>query len=41
MSTIVKRGYSQNDPKEFGSKFIDKLLKAGLDLLNKLQLNMM
>lgn len=32
MSTIVKRGYSPNDQKEFGSESIDKLLKAGRDL---------
>ena len=32
MSTIVKRGYSPNDQKEFGSKSIDILLKAGRDL---------
>lgn len=32
MSTTVKRGYSPNDQKEFGSKSIDKLLKAGRDL---------
>ena len=32
MSAIVKRGYSINDKKEFGSKAIEKLLKAGQDL---------
>lgn len=32
MSKIVKRGYSPNDQKEFGSKFIDILLNAGQDL---------
>ncbi len=32
MSITVKRGYSPNDQKEFGSKSIDKLLKAGRDL---------
>lgn len=32
MGTIVKRGYSPNDQKEFGSKSLDKLLKAGRDL---------
>lgn len=33
MSTTVKRGYSPNDQKEFSSKSIDKLFKAGQDLL--------
>lgn len=33
MSTIVKRGYSPDDEKEFGIKSLDKLLKAGRDLL--------
>ena len=32
MSTTVKRGYSPDDEKEFGSKSIDILLKAGKDL---------
>lgn len=32
MSTIVKRGYSPNDQREFGDKSINKLLKAGRDL---------
>ncbi len=32
MSITVKRGYSPNDQKEFSSKSIDKLLKAGRDL---------
>lgn len=32
MSTIVKRGYSPNDPKEFGGNSVDLLLKAGQDL---------
>ena len=32
MSTIVKRGYSPNDQREFGNKSINKLLKAGRDL---------
>ena len=32
MSTVVKRGYSPNDEKEFGSKAIDILLKAGRDV---------
>ena len=32
MSTIVKRGYSPNDQREFGNKSINKLLKAGIDL---------
>lgn len=32
MSTIVKRGYSPNDQKEFGGSSIDRLLKAGRDL---------
>lgn len=32
MSTIVKRGSSPNDQKEFGSESMDKLLKAGRDL---------
>ena len=32
MDKIVKRGYSPNDQKEFGSEFIDTLLKAGRDL---------
>ena len=32
MSTIVKRGYAPNDPKEFGSAVIDILLNAGQDL---------
>lgn len=32
MSTIVKRGSSPNDQKEFGNESIDKLLKAGRDL---------
>lgn len=32
MGTIVKRGYSPNDQKEFGNKSIEKLLKAGRDL---------
>ena len=33
MSTIVKRGYSPDDEKEFDAKSLDKLLKAGRDLL--------
>lgn len=32
MSATVKRGYSPNDQKEFGSKSMDKLFKAGRDL---------
>ena len=32
MSTVVKRGYSPNDSKEFGSQSIEKLRKAGADL---------
>ena len=32
MSTVVKRGYSPNDQKEFGNKSIEKLYKAGKDL---------
>ena len=32
MSTVVKRGYSPNDQKEFGGKAIDILLKAGRDV---------
>lgn len=32
MTTIVKRGYSPNDNKEFGSQSIEKLHKAGRDL---------
>lgn len=32
MSTIVKRGYSPNDQKEFGGAAIGKLCKAGKDL---------
>ncbi len=32
MGTIVKRGYSPNDQKEFGSKSIETLVKAGRDL---------
>ena len=32
MSTIVKRGYSPNDQKEFGNQSIEKLIKAGKDL---------
>ena len=32
MSTVVKRGYSPNDPKEFGGKAVDILLKAGRDV---------
>ncbi len=32
MGTIVKRGYSPNDQKEFGSKSIEILFKAGRDL---------
>lgn len=32
MSTTVKRGYSPNDQKEFCSKSVDILLKAGRDL---------
>ena len=32
MSTAVKRGYSPNDQKEFSSKSMDRLLKAGQDL---------
>lgn len=32
MSTIVKRGYSPNDQREFGNKSINKLLRAGRDL---------
>lgn len=32
MSTVVKRGYFQNDQKEFGGKAIDILLKAGRDV---------
>ena len=32
MSTIVKRGYSPNDQKEFGNQSVEKLYKAGKDL---------
>lgn len=32
MSTIVKRGYSPDDQKEFGAQSIEKLYKAGRDL---------
>lgn len=32
MTTVVKRGYSPNDQKEFGGKSIDVLRKAGRDL---------
>lgn len=32
MTTVVKRGYSSNDEKEFGSSAIDTILKAGKDL---------
>jgi len=32
MSATVKRGYSPNDEKEFGSESIGKLLRAGRDL---------
>ena len=32
MSTVVKRGYSPNDQKEFGSQAIEILYKAGKDL---------
>ena len=32
MSTIVKRGYSPNDQKEFSNQSIEKLCKAGKDL---------
>lgn len=32
MGTTVKRGYSPNDQKEFSSKSMEKLLKAGRDL---------
>ena len=32
MSTIVKRGYSPYDQKEFGNQAIEKLYKAGKDL---------
>lgn len=32
MSTIVKRGYSPNDQREFGNKSINKLFEAGRDL---------
>ena len=32
MSTVVKRGYSPNDQKEFGDQSIEKLYKAGKDL---------
>lgn len=32
MSVTVKRGYSPDDQKEFGSKSINKLIKAGQDL---------
>ena len=32
MSTIVKRGFSPDDPKEFGNESIEKLYKAGRDL---------
>ena len=32
MSTVVIRGYSPNDQKEFGSQSIEKLYKAGKDL---------
>ena len=32
MSTIVKRGYSPNDPKEFGDQALEILYKAGKDL---------
>lgn len=32
MHKTVRRGYSINDQKEFGSKFIDKLFRAGQDL---------
>ena len=32
MSTIVRRGYSPNDQKEFGNQSIEKLCEAGKDL---------
>ena len=32
MSTVVKRGYSPNDHKEFSNQSIEKLYKAGKDL---------
>ena len=32
MSTVVKRGYSPNDQKEFGNQSVEKLYKAGKDL---------
>lgn len=32
MGTVVKRGYSPNDQKEFGNQSIEKLYKAGKDL---------
>lgn len=32
MSTIVKRGYSPKDQKEFGNEFVETLRKAGKDL---------
>lgn len=32
MSTIVKRGYSPDDQKEFGDQSVEKLYKAGKDL---------
>lgn len=32
MSTVVKRGYSPNDQKEFGDQSLEKLYKAGKDL---------
>ncbi len=32
MSTVVKRGYCQDDPKEFGPDSIEKLQKAGRDV---------
>ena len=32
MSTIVRRGYSPNDQKEFGDQSLEKLCKAGKDL---------
>lgn len=32
MSTVVKRGFCQDDPKEFGAGAIEKLQKAGRDV---------
>lgn len=32
MTTIVKRGYAPDDPKEFGSESIEKLYKAAKDI---------